>query len=168
MRKKNYKGHQISIDKSPYLKKLEARKIEKITQNEEDKANYLLDKVLGNDKNFNRDYSVFFGCSIPPKSQSPSHKFTVYNPGLKLNLKTKTEELFPNKYNLKSIEYDKFSMIYKNNQNYSKGNTRSYKNKKNPLLSSAGASVIKSNRENKNATTLLITQSKSSSINAKE
>lgn len=159
MRRKYYKCPPLIIDKSPYLKRLENRKIAKMTQNEEDKANYLLDKVLGRETKFNRDYSVFFGCNIPPHHLSPNHKFSVYNPGLKLNLKSKTEELFPNKYTTKSINYDSFAMIYKTNPKAI--NNIHSSNLKSASLTSAGAAIIKSsNKKKKETPILLLTQNR--------
>ena len=98
--------------KSPYLKGLAQRKKETMEKVEEEKAEILINKVLGRDRFFVRDYSIFsYNKPAVSKSyQSPRLKIT---PGIKIKVKSQTEIDYPKKYQQKEYIADSFAMMYK-------------------------------------------------------
>ena len=98
--------------KSPYLQGLAKRKKKTIEKVEEEKAEILINKVLGRDRFFVRDYSIFsFNKPAVSKSyQSPRLKIT---PGIKIKVKSQTEIDYPEKYQQKEFIADSFAMMYK-------------------------------------------------------
>ena len=98
--------------KSPYLQGLGQRKKKTIEKVEEEKAEILINKVLGRDRFFVRDYSIFsFNKPAVSKSyQSPRLKIT---PGIKIKVKSQTEIDYPEKYQQKEFIADSFAMMYK-------------------------------------------------------
>lgn len=98
--------------KSPYLQGLAQRKKKTIEKVEEEKAEILINKVLGRDRFFVRDYSIFsFNKPAVSKSyQSPRLKIT---PGIKIKVKSQTEIDYPEKYQQKEFIADSFAMMYK-------------------------------------------------------
>lgn len=98
--------------KSPYLQGLAQRKKKTMEKVEEEKAEILINKVLGRDRFFVRDYSIFsFNKPAVSKSyQSPRLKIT---PGIKIKVKSQTEIDYPEKYQQKEFIADSFAMMYK-------------------------------------------------------
>lgn len=98
--------------KSPYLQGLAQRKKKTMEKVEEEKAEILINKVLGRDRFFVRDYSIFsFNKPAVSKSyQSPRLKIT---PGIKIKVKSQTEIDYPEKYQRKEFIADSFAMMYK-------------------------------------------------------
>ena len=98
--------------KSPYLQGLAQRKKKTMEKVEEEKAEILINKVLGRDRFFVRDYSIFsFNKPGVSKSyQSPRLKIT---PGIKIKVKSQTEIDYPEKYQQKEFIADSFAMMYK-------------------------------------------------------
>ena len=98
--------------KSPYLQGLAQRKKKTIEKVEEEKAEILINKVLGRDRFFVRDYSIFSfnKPAVSNSYQSPRLKIT---PGIKIKVKSQTEIDYPEKYQQKEFIADSFAMMYK-------------------------------------------------------
>ena len=140
--------------KSPYLKGLAQRKKETMEKVEEEKAEILINKVLGRDRFFVRDYSIFsYNKPAVSKSyQSPRLKIT---PGIKIKVKSQTEIDYPNKYQPKEYIADSFAMMYKQNKIKAKkqkpfSNNSIHQINKTHLFTSAGSNIV-STIHNKNS-----------------
>lgn len=140
--------------KSPYLQGLAQRKKKTMEKVEEEKAEILINKVLGRDRFFVRDYSIFsFNKPAVSKSyQSPRLKIT---PGIKIKVKSQTEIDYPEKYQPKEFIADSFAMMYKKRKikiqkpkpflNFNNANNHNTIN----LFTSAGSNIV-STIHNKN------------------
>ena len=140
--------------KSPYLQGLAQRKKKTMEKVEEEKAEILINKVLGRDRFFVRDYSIFsFNKPAVSKSyQSPRLKIT---PGIKIKVKSQTEIDYPEKYQQKEFIADSFAMMYKKRKikiqkpkpflNFNNANNHNTIN----LFTSAGSNIV-STIHNKN------------------
>ena len=98
--------------KSPYLQNLAQRKKKTLEKVEEEKAAILIDKVLGRDHTFIRDYSIF-SFNRPSLSKSYQSAHLKITPGIKVKVKSQTEIDYPKKYQQKEYIADSFAMMYK-------------------------------------------------------
>ena len=139
-------------EKSPYLSSLAKRKKKTLERVEAEKASILIDKVLGRDHTFIRDYSVF-SYNKPSVSKSYQGTYLKIKPGIKVNVKSQTEIDYPNRYQPKPFIADSFSMMYK--QKHKKQSMSSHKlssSNNNRIFSSVGNNIVTTmnNRSNIN------------------
>ena len=117
MKKKNKNKNKYNIDiysRSKYFLNLSQRSRSKQAEVEESKADLMIDKILGRDKVFNRDYAVFSYNNPAPYSLTPNRGNLHINPNIKLNIQSPSENAYPYKYQKKEFESDSFSNMYKN------------------------------------------------------
>ena len=131
MKKKNRNKIDIDIySRSKYFLNLSRRSKNKQAEVEENKADLIIDKILGRDKVFNRDYAVFSYNNPAPYSLTPNRGNLHINPNIKLNIQSPSENAYPYKYQKKEFESDSFSNMYKNrNIKYLKSKFNNKKNK---------------------------------------
>ena len=100
--------------KSPYLKQLSERKKKSIERVEEEKAEALIDRVLGRRHIFVRDYSVFAGRknNFPRNRNYEGISNLHITPDIKLKVKSKIEMEETGKY-IDNKREDNFAKIYK-------------------------------------------------------
>ena len=140
--------------KSPYLQNLAQRKKKTLEKVEEEKAAILIDKVLGRDHTFIRDYSIF-SFNRPSLSKSYQSAHLKITPGIKVKVKSQTEIDYPNKYQPKEYIADSFAMMYKQNKIKAKkqkpfSNNSIHQINKTHLFTSAGSNIV-STIHNKNS-----------------
>lgn len=128
-------------EKSPYLSSLARRKKKTLERVEEEKASILIDKILGREHTFIRDYSVF-SYNKPSVSKSYQGSYLKIKPGIKVKVKSQTEIDYPNRYQPKPFIADSFSMMYK--QKHKKQSISSHKlpSSNNKIFSSVGNNIV--------------------------
>ena len=115
MNKNTEKAFHLDLySKNPYFLKLNKRINNKLQNLDEQKADLMINKVLGRDKVFNRDYAVFSYNYPAPLSLTPNRGNLHINPNIKLNIQSPSENAYPYKYQKKEFESDSFSNMYKN------------------------------------------------------
>ena len=118
--KKFRKRNKLDIDitsRSKYFENLQRRSQNKQAEVEEGKADLIIDKILGRDKIFNRDYAVFAYNYPAPNSLSHNKVNFHINPNIKINIQSPSENAYPLKYQKKEIESDSFANMYFNKNN---------------------------------------------------
>lgn len=141
--------------KSPYLQNLAQRKKKTLEKVEEEKAAILIDKVLGRDHTFIRDYSIF-SFNKPSLSRSYQSAHLKITPGIKVKVKSQTEIDYPKKYQPREYIADSFAMMYKQNkikkqkQKIYNFNNSNHQINKSHLFTSAGSNIV-STIHNKNS-----------------
>lgn len=114
MKKKNRNKIDIDIySRSKYFLNLSRRSKNKQAEVEENKADLIIDKILGRDKVFNRDYTVFaYNTPAPIKYKSKYLKMNM-RPDIKLNIASEEDLADPKKYEKLSYKENNFAKIYK-------------------------------------------------------
>ena len=140
MKKKNRNKIDIDIySRSKYFLNLSQRSRSKQAEVEESKADLMIDKILGRDKVFNRDYAVFSYNNPAPLSLTPNRGSLHINPNIKLNIQSPSENAYPYKYQKKDFKSDSFSNMYKNrnikymNSKFNNKKNQEHKNEKSNL-----------------------------------
>ena len=113
--KKNKNRNQFKINlysKSQFFIDLSKRTKEMIKKVEEEKTDYIINKCLGNDKIFNRDYFVFSYNNPIPMKRNYNHKINKSNQKIRLMIKSTNEINESSKYEKKNFKTDPFSDIY--------------------------------------------------------
>ena len=168
MKKKNRNKIDIDIySRSKYFLNLSRRSKNKQAEVEENKADLIIDKILGRDKVFNRDYAVFSYNNPAPYSLTPNRGNLHINPNIKLNIQSPSENAYPSKYQKKEYESDSFSNMYKNknikymNSKFNNKRNQGQKNQKTSLTFNEEDKflgvVSNENKKNNNENKLLIT-----------
>jgi len=113
---KTTKKSSFHIDlysKNPYFKKLNKRTNNKLQNLDEQKADLMINKVLGKDKVFNRDYTVFaYNTPAPIKYKTKYLKMNM-RPDIKLNIASEEDLADPKKYEKLNYKENEFAKIYK-------------------------------------------------------
>ncbi len=168
MKKKNKNKIDIDIySRSKYFLNLSRRSKNKQAEVEENKADLIIDKILGRDKVFNRDYAVFSYNYPAPLSLTPNRGNLHINPNIKLNIQSPSENAYPLKYQKKEYESDSFSNMYKNknlkymNSKFNNKKNQGQKYQKSSLTNDEEDKflgvVSNENKKNNNENKLLIT-----------
>jgi hypothetical protein len=137
------KFKNIILDKkSSYLKQLGKRKTNEQNKVNEYKSSLLIDRILGNDVLFKRNYAVFsYNKPVVTTTLQKGPRLYI-KPNLQVNICSDVEILNPNKYAKKDFKADLFSQIYRNESTF----------KNNNMLTRAGSTVINFKRVPKNRT----------------
>ena len=113
---KNSKRSSFHLDlysKNPYFSKLNKRTNNTLQNLDEQKADLMINKVLGRDKVFNRDYTVFaYNTPAPIKYKSKYLKMNM-RPDIKLNIASEEDLADPQKYEKLNYKENDFAKIYK-------------------------------------------------------
>ena len=138
MKKNTEKTFHLDLySKNPYFLKLNKRINNTLQNLDEQKADLMINKVLGRDKVFNRDYTVFaYNTPAPIKYKTKYLKMNM-RPDIKLNIASEEDLADPKKYEKLSYKENKFTKIYK-------------KDKDNDFDLQINKNKIKSNNNNNN------------------
>ena len=138
MKKNTEKTFHLDLySKNPYFLKLNKRINNTLQNLDEQKADLMINKVLGRDKVFNRDYTVFaYNTPAPIKYKTKYLKMNM-RPDIKLNIASEEDLADPKKYEKLSYKENKFTKIYK-------------KDKDNNFDLQINKNKIKSNNNNNN------------------
>jgi len=105
--------HLDLYSKNPYFSKLNKRTNNTLQNLDEQKADLMINKVLGRDKVFNRDYTVFaYNTPAPIKYKSKYLKMNM-RPDIKLNIASEEDLADPQKYEKLNYKENDFAKIYK-------------------------------------------------------
>ena len=105
--------HLDLYSKNPYFLKLNKRINNTLQNLDEQKADLMINKVLGRDKVFNRDYTVFaYNTPAPIKYKTKYLKMNM-RPDIKLNIASEEDLADPKKYEKLSYKENNFAKIYK-------------------------------------------------------
>ena len=145
MKKKNKNKNKYNIDiysRSKYFLNLSQRSRSKQAEVEESKADLMIDKILGRDKVFNRDYTVFaYNTPAPIKYKTKYLKMNM-RPDIKLNIASEEDLADPKKYEKLSYKENNFAKIYKKD----KDNNFDNQINKNKMKNNNNNSIKKSNK----------------------
>ena len=142
---KNSKRSSFHLDlysKNPYFSKLNKRTNNTLQNLDEQKADLMINKVLGRDKVFNRDYTVFaYNTPAPIKYKTKYLKMNM-RPDIKLNIASEEDLADPKKYEKLSYKENNFAKIYKKD----KDNNFDNQINKNKMKNNNNNSIKKSNK----------------------
>ena len=144
MNKKNTEKtfHLDLYSKNPYFLKLNKRINNKLQNLDEQKADLMINKVLGRDKVFNRDYTVFaYNTPAPIKYKTKYLKMNM-RPDIKLNIASEEDLADPKKYEKLSYKENNFAKIYKKD----KDNNFDLQINKNKMKNNNNNNIKKSNK----------------------
>jgi hypothetical protein len=134
--------HLDLYSKNPYFLKLNKRINNKLQNLDEQKADLMINKVLGRDKVFNRDYTVFaYNTPAPIKYKTKYLKMNM-RPDIKLNIASEEDLADPKKYEKLSYKENNFAKIYKKD----KDNNFDNQINKNKMKNNNNNSIKKSNK----------------------
>ena len=147
MNKNRKSSFQLDLhSKNSYFSQLKKRTNNKIQNLDEEKANLMINKVLGKDKIFNRDYTVFaYNTPAPTKYKTKYLKMNM-RPDIKLNIASKEDLADPKKYEKIDYKESDFAKIYKND-NYN-DDINFEELKKNKMKKKNNNNIKKSNKTN--------------------
>jgi len=143
MNKNTEKAFHLDLySKNPYFLKLNKRINNKLQNLDEQKADLMINKVLGRDKVFNRDYTVFaYNTPAPIKYKTKYLKMNM-RPDIKLNIASEEDLADPKKYEKLSYKENNFAKIYKKD----KDNNFDNQINKNKMKNNNNNSIKKSNK----------------------
>ena len=143
MNKNTEKAFHLDLySKNPYFLKLNKRINNKLQNLDEQKADLMINKVLGRDKVFNRDYTVFaYNTPAPIKYKTKYLKMNM-RPDIKLNIASEEDLADPKKYEKLSYKENNFAKIYKKDKN----NNLDLQINKNKKKSNNNNNIKKSNK----------------------
>ena len=143
MNKNTEKAFHLDLySKNPYFLKLNKRINNKLQNLDEQKADLMINKVLGRDKVFNRDYTVFaYNTPAPIKYKTKYLKMNM-RPDIKLNIASEEDLADPKKYEKLSYKENNFAKIYKKD----KDNNFDNQSNKNKMKNNNNNSIKKSNK----------------------
>jgi hypothetical protein len=143
MNKNREKAFHLDLySKNPYFLKLNKRINNKLQNLDEQKADLMINKVLGRDKVFNRDYTVFaYNTPAPIKYKTKYLKMNM-RPDIKLNIASEEDLADPKKYEKLSYKENNFAKIYKKD----KDNNFDNQINKNKMKNNNNNSIKKSNK----------------------
>ena len=143
MNKNTEKAFHLDLySKNPYFLKLNKRINNKLQNLDEQKADLMINKVLGRDKVFNRDYTVFaYNTPAPVKYKTKYLKMNM-RPDIKLNIASEEDLADPKKYEKLSYKENNFAKIYKKD----KDNNFDNQINKNKMKNNNNNSIKKSNK----------------------
>ncbi len=143
MNKNTEKAFHLDLySKNPYFLKLNKRINNKLQNLDEQKADLMINKVLGRDKVFNRDYTVFaYNTPAPIKYKTKYLKMNM-RPDIKLNIASEEDLADPKKYEKLSYKENNFAKIYKKD----KDNNFDLQINKNKKKSNNNNNIKKSNK----------------------
>ena len=134
--------HLDLYSKNPYFLKLNKRINNKLQNLDEQKADLMINKVLGRDKVFNRDYTVFaYNTPAPIKYKTKYLKMNM-RPDIKLNIASEEDLADPKNYEKLSYKENDFAKIYKKD----KDNNFDNQINKNKMKNNNNNSIKKSNK----------------------
>ena len=134
--------HLDLYSKNPYFLKLNKRINNTLQNLDEQKADLMINKVLGRDKVFNRDYTVFaYNTPAPIKYKTKYLKMNM-RPDIKLNIASEEDLADPKKYEKLSYKENNFAKIYKKD----KDNNFDNQINKNKMKNNNNNSIKKSNK----------------------
>ena len=134
--------HLDLYSKNPYFLKLNKRINNKLQNLDEQKADLMINKVLGRDKVFNRDYTVFaYNTPAPVKYKTKYLKMNM-RPDIKLNIASEEDLADPKKYEKLSYKENNFAKIYKKD----KDNNFDLQINKNKMKNNNNNNIKKSNK----------------------
>ena len=134
--------HLDLYSKNPYFLKLNKRINNKLQNLDEQKADLMINKVLGRDKVFNRDYTVFaYNTPAPIKYKTKYLKMNM-RPDIKLNIASEEDLADPKKYEKLSYKENNFAKIYKKD----KDNNFDLQINKNKMKNNNNNNIKKSNK----------------------
>ena len=132
--------HLDLYSKNPYFSKLNKRTNNTLQNLDEQKADLMINKVLGRDKVFNRDYTVFaYNTPAPIKYKSKYLKMNM-RPDIKLNIASEEDLADPQKYEKLNYKENDFAKIYK------KDKDNNLQNNKTKMKNNNNNSIKKSNK----------------------
>jgi hypothetical protein len=143
MNKNTEKAFHLDLySKNPYFLKLNKRINNKLQNLDEQKADLMINKVLGRDKVFNRDYTVFaYNTPAPIKYKTKYLKMNM-RPDIKLNIASEEDLADPKKYEKLSYKENNFAKIYKKD----KDNNFDLQINKNKMKNNNNNNIKKSNK----------------------
>ena len=143
MNKNTEKAFHLDLySKNPYFLKLNKRINNTLQNLDEQKADLMINKVLGRDKVFNRDYTVFaYNTPAPIKYKTKYLKMNM-RPDIKLNIASEEDLADPKKYEKLSYKENNFAKIYKKD----KDNNFDNQINKNKMKNNNNNSIKKSNK----------------------
>ena len=134
--------HLDLYSKNPYFLKLNKRINNTLQNLDEQKADLMINKVLGRDKVFNRDYTVFaYNTPAPIKYKTKYLKMNM-RPDIKLNIASEEDLADPKKYEKLSYKENNFAKIYKKD----KDNNFDLQSNKNKMKNNNNNNIKKSNK----------------------
>ena len=134
--------HLDLYSKNPYFLKLNKRINNTLQNLDEQKADLMINKVLGRDKVFNRDYTIFaYNTPAPIKYKTKYLKMNM-RPDIKLNIASEEDLADPKKYEKLSYKENNFAKIYKKD----KDNNFDLQINKNKMKNNNNNNIKKSNK----------------------
>ena len=136
--------HLDLYSKNPYFSKLNKRTNNTLQNLDEQKADLMINKVLGRDKVFNRDYTVFaYNTPAPIKYKSKYLKMNM-RPDIKLNIASEEDLADPQKYEKLNYKENDFAKIYKKDKdnNLQNNKTKMKNNNNNNSIKKSNKTTI--------------------------
>ena len=136
--------HLDLYSKNPYFSKLNKRTNNTLQNLDEQKADLMINKVLGRDKVFNRDYTVFaYNTPAPIKYKSKYLKMNM-RPDIKLNIASEEDLADPQKYEKLNYKENDFAKIYKKDKdnNLQNNKTKMKNNNNNNGIKKSNKTII--------------------------